>query len=710
MQPRARRLADREEPGDRRRAVEAGDDPAHPVVRRGGHRDELARRVDAGPAQHVDDVREERRVDRAHVEVHVSAPVAAIRSQIARATSSRGASSSTNRSPCGVEQRGALAPDGLRDEEPLAARDPGHRGRVELHELEVRERAPASGRAAGRCPASRAGSSSATTAPRCRRSKHDGARPHRSAVLAHDADASAVRGPQARRPRRLEDRDALVADDEGGQVAHHPPPGRAAAGVDDAAARVAALEAERQVAVAVGVEDDAEALELLDGPGRLAHEDLGGRPPHEAAAGALGVLPVELGGVVGRQRRGDPALRPVARRLRQRGGRHERDERTGPGRRERREEPGAAGADDHDIGLRARGVGVGGGHWRGTVLPWRARSCSTTRRPSGTTPAPTGAVQRMVAVERALEAVGWLGADVRPAPEATWEQLEAVHDPAYLGRLEAFCARGGGMLDPDTVGLRGLLGGGAARGRRRGRARRRAAGRRGGVGAPRCTARPATTRRATGRWASACSTTSRSPRGTRSTPTAWSACSSSTGTCTTATARRPSSTREPRVLFASVHESPLYPARARPQTSASGPGEGFTVNVPVPGGSGDATWCSLVEHALVPLGLAYAPELVLVSAGFDAHERRPAGGLRGDRRRASRPWPARARRLAEALGVPLGLVLEGGYDLGALTRSLVASLGVLAADAAPAAPAGLAVDPHARAALERLRARWPALA
>ncbi len=317
-------------------------------------------------------------------------------------------------------------------------------------------------------------------------------------------------------------------------------------------------------------------------------------------------------------------------------------------------------------------------------------------------------IQRMVAVERALEAVGWLGADVRPAPEATWEQLEAVHDPAYLGRLEAFCARGGGMLDPDTAVSEGswdaalraaggsaalvdaLLGGEAES----------------GAALHRPPGHHATRDRAMGfclvNSVAVAARHALDAHGLeRVLVVDWDV-HHGNGT-------NDLFHREPRVLFASVHESPLYPGTGPAADVGSGPGEGFTVNVPVPGGSGDATWCSVLEHALVPLGLAYEPELVLVSAGFDAHEDDPLAGCAvTDAGFAA--MAGSARRLAEALGVPLGLVLEGGYDLGALTRSLVASLGVLAADAAPAAPAGLAVDPHARAALERLRARWPALA
>ena len=83
--------------------------------------------------------------------------------------------------------------------------------------------------------------------------------------------------------------------DERGQVAHDPPAGGAAAGVHDAAAAVAALEAEREVAVAVGVEVHAEALVVGDRARRLAAQQRRGARPHEAAARALGVAAVQVG-------------------------------------------------------------------------------------------------------------------------------------------------------------------------------------------------------------------------------------------------------------------------------------------------------------------------------------------------------------------------------------------------------------------------------
>src|SRR5207247_6273426 len=100
------------------------------------------------------------------------------------------------------------------------------------------------------------------------------------------------------------------------------------------------------------------------------------------------------------------------------------------------------------------------------------------------------------------------------------------------------------------------------------------------------------------------------------------------------------------VLFVSVHESPLYPGTGPAGDVGSGEGEGFTVNLPVPAGSGDETFCSLVEHVAVPLALAYEPQLVLVSAGFDAHIADPLAGCRVTEHGYA-AMAGSARRLAE---------------------------------------------------------------
>src|SRR5205085_12651580 len=107
-----------------------------------------------------------------------------------------------------------------------------------------------------------------------------------------------------------------------------------------------------------------------------------------------------------------------------------------------------------------------------------------------------------------------------------------------------------------------------------------------------------------------------------------------------------------------------------------GGGGGFTVNLPVPGGTGDRAYRSLAEHVAGALIRAWEPQLVLVSAGFDAHVDDPLATCRVTERGFA-AMAASVRRAADAVGAPLGVVLEGGYDLGALARSMAAVVPVL---------------------------------
>ncbi len=161
------------------------------------------------------------------------------------------------------------------------------------------------------------------------------------------------------------------------------------------------------------------------------------------------------------------------------------------------------------------------------------------------------------------------------------------------------------------------------------------------------------------------------------------------------------------VLFVSIHEWPLYPGTGPASDVGSGRGVGHTVNLPVPGGSGDETFVSLVSHVVAPLARAYRPGLILVSAGFDAHADDPLGGCSvTDQGYAA--MAASVRAMGAEVGAPVGLVLEGGYDLGALSRSLCDVLSVFSADAAPPAP-DVDVHPRSTEALARLEQHWPAL-
>jgi acetoin utilization deacetylase AcuC-like enzyme len=165
---------------------------------------------------------------------------------------------------------------------------------------------------------------------------------------------------------------------------------------------------------------------------------------------------------------------------------------------------------------------------------------------------------------------------------------------------------------------------------------------------------------------------------------------------------------DPSVLFCSIHEWPLYPGTGPASDAGSGTGEGFTVNMPVPGGSDDAVHGSLVEHVVAPLVRWWEPQLALVSAGFDAHRADPLATCRLTEAGYA-GMTASLRRACEDVGAPVGLVLEGGYAVAALAGSMVALMPVLGAPEVPP-PVELDLHPLAGAALERLAVWWPARA
>jgi acetoin utilization deacetylase AcuC-like enzyme len=159
----------------------------------------------------------------------------------------------------------------------------------------------------------------------------------------------------------------------------------------------------------------------------------------------------------------------------------------------------------------------------------------------------------------------------------------------------------------------------------------------------------------------------------------------------------------PDVLVTSIHQSGLFPGTGALADAGSGDGRGYTVNLPVPPGSGEEIWLSLVEYLLVPIGRDYRPELLLISAGFDAHEADPLADCRLDAG-AFALIACHVRDLARELGVPLGAVLEGGYAPEALGESVAVTLSALdgAGEAESAAPDQI-VTPRAAA---RLGQRW----
>jgi len=312
--------------------------------------------------------------------------------------------------------------------------------------------------------------------------------------------------------------------------------------------------------------------------------------------------------------------------------------------------------------------------------------------------------ERIRAIERELEGRGWLGLERQQAPAADRETLEAVHPQAYVDRIAQLSARGGGMLDMDTIASGGSF-----------EAALHAAG--GAVSAVSallardadvafCGLRP---------------------------PGHHAEAARAMGFClfnNVAVAARHALDRlgaqrvlvldwdvhhgngtndifyeSDQVLYVSIHQSPLYPGTGALAENGAGPGEGYTLNLPVPPGAGHADWLGLVQHVVAPVARAYVPDLLLVSAGFDAHRDDPlANCMLTEETYAA--MAASMRDLSRELAAPLGFVLEGGYDLTALAGSVAATIEA-ALDGAGVA----AVEPGALVARGRSHYRrwWPVL-
>jgi len=165
---------------------------------------------------------------------------------------------------------------------------------------------------------------------------------------------------------------------------------------------------------------------------------------------------------------------------------------------------------------------------------------------------------------------------------------------------------------------------------------------------------------------------------------------------------------DPSVLYFSTHQFPFYPGTGAIEEVGGGDGRGFTVNVPWPGGMGDAEYLTAFDRVLLPIAHAFDPELVLVSAGYDAAE----GDLLGSMRISPAGYAAMTSRLLRLARGRVVLALEGGYNLDAIAASAAASLSVLLGDAAPKDPERL-LSPIAARILEVVRRTqgrfWPTL-
>ncbi|MGA1554709.1 MAG: histone deacetylase [Ilumatobacteraceae bacterium] len=255
-----------------------------------------------------------------------------------------------------------------------------------------------------------------------------------------------------------------------------------------------------------------------------------------------------------------------------------------------------------------------------------------------------------------------------PVPVA---DLELVHDPGYVAAIERFCAAGGGNLDPDTVATAGSW-----------LTARRAAGavveavealRAGDCDVAFAAGRPpghhAVPDRAMGFCLfnnAAVAAAKIAAVGERVAIVDWDV-------------HHGNGTQDifydhPDVLYVSTHESPLYPGTGQLGETGGDAARGTNLNLPFPEGTAGDTYRMAFDEVVVPVVERFAPDWLIISAGFDGHRDDPLAGLR----LTSGDYADMARRL-QAL-VParrLLVVLEGGYDLRALTRSTGATLSAL---------------------------------
>ncbi len=281
--------------------------------------------------------------------------------------------------------------------------------------------------------------------------------------------------------------------------------------------------------------------------------------------------------------------------------------------------------------------------------------------------------QRLLAIERLLQERDWLGWERREAPAAREAELELVHSAAHVRGVREFCARGGGAIDPDTYAVeasweaaRRAVGGACAM-------VRALLGGEAEVGF--CATRPAghhaERERAMGfclfdAIAVAAELAIRELGIERVLVVDWDVHHGN----------GPAEIFRHRddVFVANIHQAEIFPGTGAREDVGSGAGAGYTLNLPVPAGSGEDLWLSLLTAEIIPAGAAFEPQLILVSAGFDAHRADPLASCTLEAGSFA-DMAELVRGLAADLNVPLGAVLEGGYDVDALADSVVATLG-----------------------------------
>jgi len=162
---------------------------------------------------------------------------------------------------------------------------------------------------------------------------------------------------------------------------------------------------------------------------------------------------------------------------------------------------------------------------------------------------------------------------------------------------------------------------------------------------------------------------------------------------------------DPSVMYVSLHQYPFYPGTGSADEIGAGDGVGFTVNVPMPAGCGDATYRAAFRDLILPIARSFDPQFVLVSAGFDAHRDDPLASMALSAEAFGDMTDALVALADECCDGRIMCLLEGGYSLEALRDSVKLVLEHLASPGEFAAEDG-ELTPWGRVARELLAAYW----
>jgi acetoin utilization deacetylase AcuC-like enzyme len=310
---------------------------------------------------------------------------------------------------------------------------------------------------------------------------------------------------------------------------------------------------------------------------------------------------------------------------------------------------------------------------------------------------------RLVAIERRLEEEDWLGWERRPAPAAGAEVLELVHTPRHIAAIRELSEAGGGAIDVETYD-----------GPNSYRAAAHAAG-----GAA------AMTRALLAGEATVGFSALRPPGHHAEPEVAMGFCLFNSVAVAAATAidelgasrvlildwdvHHGNGTEaifgdRDDVLLITIQQELIWPGTGLAEDVGTGSGEGFTINLPVPEGSGHDVFLSLIDRVVTPVAGEFGPDLILVSAGFDAHLEDPLAGLALTAEDFGQ-MAVEVRELGVRLGAPVGAVLEGGYAPKALADSVAATMRGLGGNGDAVSAPETAVAAEAAARVARF---WPA--